>query len=339
MTKTQFKLTHDQASKMSALPKLPAMQSLAVHSMTGFARVAGVTTSGASFTLSLKSVNHRFLDLQFHLPNGLDALEMQWRAVLKQHIARGHVDVRLSLHRNGDAAASASIPRVNAEILRGYLEAFRAAAADNGLAAEPDLNHIFGLPGIWNHGLVESDKDTRAAAETAADLATEAALAAAMLPLIAALNEMRAQEGQALVEVLQACMSTLNTLVAEAVELRAGIQDSHRARLEERIAELLAGPLERDRILQEAALLADRSDVAEEMARLIVHIQHFLDLLQAGGEVGKKLDFLLQEMSREANTLLSKTGGMTGKTLRLTELGLAMKTEIEKAREQIQNIE
>ena len=332
------------AQTKSSDVKSGAVISNAVYSMTGFARAAGTTPAGATFTLSLKSVNHRFLDLQFHLPNGMDALEMQWRALLKQHIARGHVDVRLSLHRSADVAASSpNTPRVNAEILRGYIDAFRAAAADNNVVAEPDLNQIFRLPGVWSSGApdtdIHTDKDARAANEAAADAATEAAIAAAMPALLASLNEMRAQEGLGLVEVLQACMATLDKLVAEAVELRAGIQDAHRARLEQRIGELLSGPLDRDRILQEAALLADRSDVAEEMARLRVHIQHFLDLLRAGGEVGKKLDFLLQEMSREANTLLSKTGGIAGKTLRLTELGLAMKTEIEKAREQIQNIE
>lgn len=305
-------------------------ESSPVKSMTGFARVAGVTPSGTAFTLSLKSVNHRFLDLQFHLPSGMDALEMQWRTLLKQHLVRGHVDVRLSLQRAAEAGSSPAIPRLNAPLLQAYLEAFRTASAEHGLPAVPDLNLIFQLPGVWNldstGNQIESEADRAAVAEV-------------MLPLLTELNAMRMQEGRALVAVLEASMHTLDTLVAEAAELREGIQQAHRERLEERMAELLSGPLDRDRIVQEAALLADRSDVEEEMARLRVHIQHFLDLLHIGGEVGKKLDFLLQEMSREANTLLSKTSGMARKTLRLTELGLAMKTEIEKAREQIQNIE
>ena len=107
----------------------------------------------------------------------------------------------------------------------------------------------------------------------------------------------------------------------------------------QRISETLNGAFDRDRLLQEAALLAERSDVDEEITRLHTHIDHFRTLIEAGGEIGKKLDFLLQEMNREANTLLSKTGGITGNGPRITELGLGMKSEIEKAREQVQNLE
>ena len=295
--------------------------------MTGFARVTGVTPSNTAFTLSLKSVNHRFLDLQFHLPSGMDALEMQWRMLLKQHIARGHVEVRLFF----DRAAAATAPRHDAAAIRAYLEAFRAAAAENSLTAQPDLNAAFQMPGVWSTENNHWSEEERAAAELVA--------AQAMLPLIASLDTMREQEGQALAAVLEATMRSLDAAVSEVAEARAGIQQAYRLRLEQKMSELLTGPLDRDRIVQEAALLADRSDVEEEIARLRGHTQHFLDLLRQGGEVGKKLDFLLQEMNREANTLLSKTGGIAGKTLRLTELGLAMKSEIEKAREQIQNIE
>lgn len=297
-----------------------------VKSMTGFARAAGVTPSGIAFTLSLKSVNHRFLDLQFHLYSSMDALEMQWRKLLKDHIARGHVDVRLSFDRPSTTIA----PRHDAAAIRAYLTAFREAAAENGITAQPDLNVAFRLPGAWSTDNNWSEEER---------VAAEAAAAELMLPLIASLDTMRIQEGAALVAVLTTTMRSLDMLLSEVAELRASIQQSYQQRLELRMQELLQGPMDRDRIVQEAALLADRSDVEEEVARLRTHIQHFLDLLHQGGEVGKKLDFLLQEMNREANTMLSKTGGIAGKTLRLTELGLAMKTEIEKAREQIQNIE
>ncbi len=300
---------------------------MSVKSMTGFARIAGTMPAGTAFALSLKSVNHRFLDLQFHLPSGMDALEMQWRALLKQHIARGHVEVRLFF----DRAAAAATPRYDAAAIRAYLESFRAAAAENDLTAQPDLNIAFQMPGVWSAENNHWSEEERAAAESVA--------AQAMPTLLASLDTMRLQEGQALAAVLEATMRALDAGVAEMSELRAGIQQAYRLRLEQRISELLTGPLDRDRIVQEAALLADRSDVEEELARLRGHIQHFLDLLRQGGEVGKKLDFLLQEMNREANTLLSKTSGIAGKTLRLTELGLTMKSEIERAREQIQNIE
>ncbi|MGC9291162.1 MAG: YicC/YloC family endoribonuclease [Acidobacteriaceae bacterium] len=297
-----------------------------IQSMTGYARTTGVTPNGMAFTLALKSVNHRFLDLQFFLPSNMDALEMEWRRLLKEHIARGHVEVRLALERPSSTAA----PRHDATAIRAYLEAFRAAAEENGITAQPDLNVAFRLPGAWNTDNTWNEEDRAAVAPAAA---------AAMLPLLASLDAMRTQEGRALAAVLETTMHALDALVAEVAELRDGIQQAYRQRLEQRMQELLSGPLDHDRILQEAALLADRSDVEEETARLRAHIQHFLGLLHQGGEVGKKLDFLLQEMNREANTLLSKTGGIAGKTLRLTELGLAMKTEIEKAREQVQNIE
>ena len=114
---------------------------------------------------------------------------------------------------------------------------------------------------------------------------------------------------------------------------------AYQDKLQGRMQELLGSHFDQDRILQEAAILAERSDIQEELVRMKNHIQHFLSLLDGGGEVGKKLDFLLQEMNREANTLLSKTTGVAGEALRITELGLAMKSEIEKAREQVQNLE
>jgi uncharacterized protein (TIGR00255 family) len=122
-------------------------------------------------------------------------------------------------------------------------------------------------------------------------------------------------------------------------ELRPEVERSYLERLNQRLSDLLNGSFEKDRVLQEAALIAERSDVEEEIARLKTHIDHFRSLLDTGGEIGKKLDFLLQEMNREANTLLSKTTGVAGKGTQITELGLAMKSEIEKAREQVQNIE
>lgn len=296
--------------------------------MTGFARIAGATPTNISFVLSLKSVNHRFLDLQFHLPGGMDAFEMQCRKLLKEQLVRGHVEVRLSVQRNsGDSSA-----RHNPDAIRAYLEAFRAAAAENHLAAEPDLNIAFRLPGAW---LSESNGSDNDQAEIAL------AAAACVLPAIESLNAMRAQEGSALAEELHLTLARLRTHVDELSGLRAGMQQAHIERIEQKMRELLgdAFSLDRDRILQEAALLAERSDVEEEMTRMRAHIDHFQDLLRQGGEVGKKLDFLLQEMTREANTTLSKTGNIASRSLRITELGLAMKSEIEKAREQVQNLE
>ena len=117
------------------------------------------------------------------------------------------------------------------------------------------------------------------------------------------------------------------------------VEQRYQERLAQRLASAVGPEFNQQRVLEEVALLVERSDISEELARMAAHIEHFRELLGAGGEAGKKLDFLLQEMNREANTLLSKTGGVSGKGMRITELGLAMKAEIEKAREQVQNVE
>ncbi len=150
---------------------------------------------------------------------------------------------------------------------------------------------------------------------------------------------MRAQEGGSLADELRAGMDRLRALVDEAATLRENVQQAYFERLNQRMKTMLEGGFDQERILQEAALIAERSDVEEEVTRLRTHIDHFTGLLDQGGEVGKKLDFLLQEMNREANTLLSKTSGVAGNGTRITEAGLGMKSEIEKAREQVQNLE
>src|SRR5438270_309492 len=137
---------------------------------------------------------------------------------------------------------------------------------------------------------------------------------------------------------LPAEMESLEQATQEVAKLRAAVSRAYMEKVRARMQELV-GNMEEDRILQEAAILAERSDIQEELVRLETHIKHFHSLLDEGGEAGKKLDFLLQELNREANTLLSKTSGVAGEGLRITELGLLMKSEIEKCREQVQNIE
>ncbi|HEX4038206.1 MAG TPA: YicC/YloC family endoribonuclease [Acidobacteriaceae bacterium] len=296
-----------------------------VFSMTGYARVAGRVSETLGFSLSLKSVNHRFLDLHMRLPQGTEGLEMQLRRVLKEKLRRGHVEVTLNLERAQKAAAGYDHTLVTA-----YLEAFRAAAKEHGLITEPDLNSIFRLPGVLMSEARNSDEDLRGLEEAALHESDA---------LIAALETMRAQEGAALAGELRAGMERLRAMVDEAALLRDNVQQAYVERLNQRMKTVLDGGFDQDRILQEAALIAERSDVEEEVTRLRTHIDHFIDLLDQGGEVGKKLDFLLQEMNREANTLLSKTSGVAGNGTRITEAGLGMKSEIEKAREQVQNLE
>jgi uncharacterized protein (TIGR00255 family) len=297
--------------------------------MTGFARVRGESAAGQRFTLTLKSINHRFLDLSMRLPGGCDALEMQLRKLLKEQLKRGHVDVTLQLEREESKAL-----QLNGTLVAAYADAARRAAAEFGLAGEPDVNTVLRLPGVLN-------------GEGNGELDEEALTAAAMAQAesaIAQLNQMRAAEGAALVLELKASLGRIAEAVDEVAGLRGEVRLSYFERMRQRITELLgasgAPQVAEQRILEEAAMLAERSDVEEELVRLRTHVQHFESLLDAGGELGKKLDFLLQELNREANTLLSKTSGAAaGNGLRITELGLHIKSEIEKVREQVQNLE
>jgi uncharacterized protein (TIGR00255 family) len=296
-----------------------------IYSMTGFARISGRANDTLAWTLTLKSVNHRFLDLHLRMPGGTEPLEMRLRRLLKEKIVRGHLEVTLSLDRGSGLSA-----QLDSQLLKAYLEAFRDAAKENGLENEPDLNALLRLPGV----LTGEGRSTEQQMD-----AVEQEIAGCLDELIAALNSMRAEEGEALARELAAGMDRLNTAVSEVSHLREEVQKAYFERISQRLSALSSGVVDDGRILQEAAVLAERSDIEEEIARLRGHIQHFHGLLQAGGEIGKKLDFLLQEMNREANTLLSKTGGVSGNGQKITELGLAMKSEIEKAREQVQNLE
>ncbi len=159
------------------------------------------------------------------------------------------------------------------------------------------------------------------------------------MPLLGQLKNMRAREGGSLEAILRASLDRLAEAVEGVALLRPEVEQRYQERLTQRLIAATGTEFNRQRLLEEVAVLVDRSDIAEELARMTTHIGHFRELLTSSGEVGKKLDFLLQEMNREANTLLSKTGGVGGKGTRITELGLAMKAEIEKAREQIQNVE
>jgi uncharacterized protein (TIGR00255 family) len=153
------------------------------------------------------------------------------------------------------------------------------------------------------------------------------------------LNQMREEEGRGIARELRDRMAHLVEAGKSVQQHRRSVLQNYSERLQSRLQELLGGAVDKERVLQEAALLVDRSDIQEEIVRLENHVQHFLGLLEQGGEIGKKLDFLLQEMNREANTLLSKTSGLAGEALKITEAGLAMKAEIEKSREQVQNLE
>ena len=297
-----------------------------IYSMTGFARTQVRVNDQLSYTLSLKSVNHRFLDVQLRLPNGLDELEMDLRRALKDQLVRGHVEVTLTLDRSSQQSAG-----YNRELVSNFLAAFSMAREEHALTGQPDLNSILRIPGaLQQDGRNNNDEDLIALSES---------VRREIVPLLEQLKQMRAREGQALALVLQSSLDRLTVAVEGVARLRPEVEQRYQERLTQRLSQAVGDDFNRQRMLEEVAVFVDRSDIAEELQRMTTHIGHFRELLNASGEVGKKLDFLLQEMNREANTLLSKTGGVGGKGTQITELGLAMKAEIEKAREQIQNLE
>ncbi len=308
--------------------------------MTGFATLQSAAADNIAFTLTLKSVNHRFLDLNLRLPGDCDALEVALRRLLKESVKRGHVDVTLHVDRR--SRESGQSVQLNRELLAAHIRIFHEAAKLHHFNVEPDIHELLRVPGMVTAEAALGGSDMSRAP------AIEAAVLAVAPSLLDRLNEVRAAEGAALAGELRASMLRLRTLAEEAAQLRTGAREAHFLRLRTRLAELMKpSAVEADgaaasdqRLLAEAALLVERSDIEEELVRLRAHIESFLEMLAGGGELGKRLDFLLQELNREANTMLSKTSaGDPGLGLRLTALGLEMKAEIERAREQVQNLE
>jgi uncharacterized protein (TIGR00255 family) len=249
---------------------------------------------------------------------------MKLRRLLKEKMARGHLDVTLNFDRAG-----ADLFSLNRELVGGYLRVYRSAAKEFGVEAEPDLNAVLKLPGALTAGSPALNGDG----------SFESSVLACAERAIASLDRMREEEGASIERELRERMARLESATDEVEKLRTVISRAHLEKIQAKLQELIGAMADPARILQEAAILAERSDVQEEVVRMKAHVGHFMALLKAAGEVGKKLDFLLQEMNREANTLLAKTAGLAGEGLRITELGLAMKSEIEKAREQVQNVE
>jgi uncharacterized protein YicC (UPF0701 family) len=270
-----------------------------LRSMTGFARVRYPLGDG-ELVVSAKSVNHRSLDLVIQVPPALEPFEGAIRATVKAKIVRGHVEVRVSVPKKNTEDAVLALDR---EFLHDYLRIFREEAVAHNLESKPDLNAALRIPGMF------------AAADSASPPeGVEGALDEALATALAELNEFRGREGREI-----------------AAELRG-----HNQRLQEVAKGIQIDP---QRLAQEAAILADRSDIGEELARLRIHSGQLAALLDAGGEVGKKLDFLLQEMNRETNTILSKTSGAGEPAMKITDLALASKSAIEKIREQSLNLE
>lgn len=299
-----------------------------VLSMTGFARVRREADT-AAVTVTLRTVNHRFLDLRWQLPTELEDLQPELEKRLRGQLKRGHVDVRFVCERPGASAAA----RLDAGTLESYLAAYQEISRRVGASAPASPADILRFPGIF------------APAAGAAGEGAEVWAALAPAALSAALEElqrMRAVEGAALAADLRGRLDALAAGGEAIAAQRPAIEAGLREKLERRLREWLgsaSAPLAADRLAQEAALLAERSDISEELTRLEAHLAQARGLLAEGGEVGKKLDFLAQELNREVNTLCSKTTGASAAALLVTDLGLGLKAELEKFREQIQNLE
>jgi uncharacterized protein (TIGR00255 family) len=292
--------------------------------MTGFASVRKASEA-CEVALNVKSLNHRGLELHFSMPPELNVLESELRALIKQRASRGHFQIYISY----TSSRRVSAVLVNRALLESYVAAFRQAVAEFGLSGEPDLNMALTLPGIFRDQAPEApDEDLRR-------LVLEA-----MSEGLDELSSFRQREGAAIAEEIRSRTARIQELNARLEQLRNQALPTFQARLRNRLEELLMGSfVEPQRIIQEAALLAERSDISEETARLKIHAAQLEQLLRQGGEVGKKLDFLLQEMNREANTILGKTTGIGELGLAITELALAAKAEIDKIREQSLNLE
>jgi uncharacterized protein (TIGR00255 family) len=303
-----------------------------IRSMTGFARVSRSTPYG-ELTLSIKTVNHRGLDLHFHFPLDFDAAEAELRTALRKRIVRGHVQVQLFFKRTTLSAAAGTI---NEALLRSWLAAFREAADRFGIDSKPDLNQALRMPGMIEINGQQAASDAQSAEREALSAEVLAAATAALEEL----DAFRVREGAAIEMEIRTRSAALRELVRNMEDIRSRALPAFQKRLRDRLGEMLdVAQIDPARLAQEAAILAERSDIAEELVRLKTHADQTDALLSAEGETGKKLDFLLQEMNRETNTILSKTGGLGETGLTLTDLGLAAKAEIDRIREQSLNIE
>ena len=287
--------------------------------MTGFARVDG-QASGWSWTWEARSVNGKGLDARFRLPTGFERLESKARDLAKARFNRGNVNATLTLRRESELGGT----RIDLARLRSLIDQ-AAPLIDTGAVQRPTLDGLLALP-----GMIDSDQSDHIQDTDALDAALMASLGAALDGLLAA----RREEGAALSGVLTGHVEEITRLTAEAAGHAATRTDAIRDRIAAKFAELLPDGVPEDRIATEAAMLAVKMDVREELDRLNAHIVAARELLAEGSPVGRKLDFLSQEFNREANTLCSKSSDSS-----LTAIGLALKNTVDQFREQIQNVE
>ncbi len=296
----------------------------AIHSMTAFAGGSGAQ-GPHRWTSELRSVNGKGLDLRVRVPDWITGLEASTRALVAGPLARGNVTLNIRVTRE-DSAGAAQVNAGQLQAVLGALGEIEQQAMDLGLSLAPSTaTDIAGLRGVLEQGVQEDDSAP-----------LKAALEADVTALIEAFVAMRAQEGAALAEVLEGQLTEIAALTAEAAALAEARKDEMAATLRRNLARVLdsASDMDEGRIAQELALLAVKADITEEIDRLGAHVDAARALLAEGGPVGRKLDFLMQEFNREANTLCSKAQNTD-----LTRVGLALKALIDQMREQVQNVE
>jgi uncharacterized protein (TIGR00255 family) len=293
---------------------------MTLASMTGFARVEGAAGDW-TWAVEARSVNGRNLDVRFRGPPGLDVLERPAREAAQSRFQRGQINIAVQGRRTSVSRAS----RINLAALESYLT-FGEALVAAGRATPPSLDGLLALPGVVEGA--DQDED----AEARADL--EVVMVASIVEALDALKLMRQAEGAAIAATLGGFLDRIESQ-ARAADLEAGQQPALiKARFERRMAELLGEGAAEDRIVQEAAAMAVRADVREEIDRLLGHVTAARALIGEGAAAGRRLDFLTQEFMREANTLCSKSAAAS-----LTTIGLALKASIDQFREQVQNVE
>lgn len=289
--------------------------------MTGFGRGA-ITEESFAVTVELKTVNNRFLDVSLRLSGELQALESTVKRQIGNRLTRGRVDVNLNYERTSEINYE-----LNRPMITGYLAAMKKMREEFALAGEPDLNVIARLPNVLLPKKDDLSEGFIVGVERAVNFALDD------------LEKMRENEGEMLKNELNFRLSEIEKRLPSIETESANVGEEYRQRLTKRIGEFLQKSesqieIDQARLAQEVAFLADRSDISEEIMRLKSHIEHFRAIMEEEKEVGKRLDFLTQELNREANTIASKTNNLTVK-----ENALGIKSEIEKIREQVQNVE
>jgi uncharacterized protein (TIGR00255 family) len=293
-----------------------------VLSMTGYG-TGTVQKDETSVTVEIRTVNHRFLDLHVRMSREFGSLEPEIQQLIRGTLVRGRVDVTIGIQ-----SGSAVEVNVNAGAVGSYLDAAARLREQFQFQDSLDLKTLLNLPGVLQ------SKDAGSTPDRPED-DIPAMVKRAVRDALDGVVRMRKQEGEALKNDMLRHLASISQKAKGISELAPLTVTEYRRKLEERLAQLLPqSGIDPQRVAQEVALLADKSDISEELARLASHLEQYESLIASGTEVGKKLDFLLQEMQRETNTILSKATN-----LEITRQGIAVKADIEKLREQVQNVE